>query len=358
MDNSLEKDNTMKGLRMHNYLVKLLLINCAIILPVLCADCVENASIKKALNIPYKVLADIGPRQQMEDYHAEHHESIHGADYSFFGVYDGHYGDYAAQTAACGDQDQNIPALHEILFSQLKAKYVINEHLFTKVFRTMDSHLYERAYRISLQQPQWLPYNQAAAPYAFGTTALVALIEKTRLLLAWAGDSRAVVVGHDGQILYSTQDHNPERPDEEQRVKNAGGSIKYTGGCKRLDGKLSMTRALGNYPLKTFAREALTAKPEVHELSLKSAAYMILASDGLWHMVSNETAASIVHNELKDQKPGDQLEQVTQKLKERAFWQRKTDNITITVADLRPLCHALQDGPDEQQDLPMHNPLM
>lgn len=343
---------------MHNHLVKLVFINCAIILPLLAAD--DNLNIKAPIpSIAYRVLTDIGTRPHMEDHHVEYFKSIDGTDYSFFGVYDGHGGEYAAKTAAYGDQEKNIPALHEILFSQLKEKAVINEHLFTKVFQTLDHHLLEHAHQISLKQPKRLPYNSITTSYAFvGTTALVALIAKTRLLLAWAGDSRAVVIGHDGQILYSTQDHKPERFDERERVLKAGGYIKYTPWCNRLDGILSMTRALGNYSLKTKGTEALIATPEVHELPLKNIAYIILASDGLWERASNEWVASIVRIKSKKKKYSNPLERIAQTLKNGAFRPGATDNITITIADLRDLSYALQNEDHDQQDLPMRNPLM
>jgi len=42
------------------------------------------------------------------------------------------------------------------------------------------------------------------------------------------GDSRTIVV-REGKVLFSTKDHNPNRPSERQRIEAAGGEVHSRG---------------------------------------------------------------------------------------------------------------------------------
>ena len=68
------------------------------------------------------------------------------------------------------------------------------------------------------------------------------------LHIANLGDSRAVIGLQDGSALRITKDHKAIDPQEQDRVKAAGGMI-YN---NRVNGVLAITRALGDYDLKQF----------------------------------------------------------------------------------------------------------
>jgi len=53
-----------------------------------------------------------------------------------------------------------------------------------------------------------------------GSTAVVALVTRTYVIVANAGDSRCVL-WREGRVLPLSVDHKPDRPDELQRIKDA-----------------------------------------------------------------------------------------------------------------------------------------
>lgn len=61
-----------------------------------------------------------------------------------------------------------------------------------------------------------------------GSTVLVALVRGSRLWLAWAGDSQAVLV-RSGHPMTLMRPHKPDSPDERRRIENAGGCVLFLG---------------------------------------------------------------------------------------------------------------------------------
>lgn len=133
-----------------------------------------------------------------------------------------------------------------------------------------------------------------------GCTANVLLLVGTKLMCANAGDSRAVLCR--GGAAYSlSEDHKPTDPIEKARVDKAGGYV-LNG---RVNGILSLSRALGDFPLKqaNIAPElqAVTALPDVSETQLVlEDEFVVQACDGIWDCVSNAEAVAFVRHELNE----------------------------------------------------------
>jgi protein phosphatase 2C len=83
----------------------------------------------------------------------------------------------------------------------------------------------------------------------------------------------------------------PDRPDELERIQAAGGRVIFWDGA-RVFGVLAMSRAIGDSYLKPY----VISDPEVKVLERKDGEdeFLILASDGLWDVVSNEVACNVV----------------------------------------------------------------
>jgi len=62
-----------------------------------------------------------------------------------------------------------------------------------------------------------------------GTAALVAWVRDTTLLVANAGDSRAVLGRRGGQAVAMSRDHKPEDPSEGQSIRDKGGFVTENG---------------------------------------------------------------------------------------------------------------------------------
>lgn len=82
-----------------------------------------------------------------------------------------------------------------------------------------------------------------------GTTALIAILEGSKLTVANVGDSRGVMCDYKGNAIPLSFDHKPQSAREHKRIQEAGGFIAFKG-VWRVSGILATSRAMGDYPLK------------------------------------------------------------------------------------------------------------
>ncbi|KAL0456655.1 UNVERIFIED_CONTAM: protein phosphatase 2C 37 [Sesamum latifolium] len=132
---------------------------------------------------------------------------------------------------------------------------------------------------------------------AVGSTAVVAVVTPDKIVVSNCGDSRAVLC-RNGVAIPLSVDHKPDRPDELNRIQEAGGRVIFWDGPRVL-GVLAMSRAIGDNYLKPY----VISEPEV-TITERTAEdeCLILASDGLWDVVSNETACGVARMCLQSRK--------------------------------------------------------
>ncbi|KVH97925.1 hypothetical protein Ccrd_023847 [Cynara cardunculus var. scolymus] len=118
----------------------------------------------------------------------------------FFGVYDGHGG------------------------SQVRW-----ENVFTDCFQKVDD---EVGGKISRRTPEII--SEPVAPETVGSTAVVAVICSSHIIVANCGDSRAVLY-RGKEVMILSNDHKPNREDEYARIEAAGGKHRKNG-VKKADG--------------------------------------------------------------------------------------------------------------------------
>ncbi|KAK8656693.1 hypothetical protein V6N13_098634 [Hibiscus sabdariffa] len=137
-----------------------------------------------------------------------------------------------------------------------------------------------------------------------GSTAVVAVVSSTHIIVANCGDSRAVL--HRGKLSVPLSlDHKPDREDEQARIEAAGGKVIQWNG-PRVSGVLAMSRSIGDKYLKPW----IIPDPEVTFVPrAKDDECLILASDGLWDVISNDEACEAARKRiwLWHKKYGDQL---------------------------------------------------
>ncbi|RYE97945.1 MAG: hypothetical protein EOO41_02940, partial [Methanobacteriota archaeon] len=123
-----------------------------------------------------------------------------------------------------------------------------------------------------------------------GTTATAILILGSTLHAMNVGDSRAVLVRADASCLPLTVEHTATNGAEAARCCAQGGWVSDDG---RLMGRLALTRAFGD---ANFREAGLIVTPDVrtHELVPGNDVAVVLASDGLWDVLSNDEVAAIV----------------------------------------------------------------
>ncbi|KAK9123891.1 hypothetical protein Sjap_013493 [Stephania japonica] len=246
----------------------------------------------------YGVTSVCGRRRDMEDAVAIHlafsqRESEDLSSLHFFGVYDGHGCSHVAKS--CRDR------LHQVVKEELENNREDQSAEWTdamkRSFSRMDKEVMARD-DAAVLSGNCRCEHQMPQSDAVGSTAVVAIVSPDKIIVANCGDSRAVLC-RGGKAFPLSIDHKPDRPDELHRIQAAGGRVIYWDGPRVL-GVLAMSRAIGDNYLKPF----VSSEPEVtitDRTDLDEC--LILASDGLWDVVSNDTACGIARMCLRGRGP-------------------------------------------------------
>ncbi|XP_074319359.1 putative protein phosphatase 2C 39 isoform X1 [Silene latifolia] len=153
-----------------------------------------------------------------------------------------------------------------------------------------------------------------------GSTAVTAiLINCEKLVVANLGDSRAVL-SRNGKAKQLSIDHEPES--ERKDIEERGGFVtKFPGDVARVDGQLAVARAFGDKSIKKH----LSSEPDVMVETIDDdAEFIILASDGIWHVMNNQEAVDCV-KEIKDARAA------AAALIEEALKRNSGDDISVIV---------------------------
>lgn len=166
-----------------------------------------------------------------------------------------------------------------------------------------------------------------------GTTAVVALLTSTHLWVANCGDSRAVLC-RDGLAVALSADHKASRTDEVSRVQAAGGYVWWD----RVMGELAVSRAIGDHCLRPY----VIAHPEVTRvLRRPEDQLLILASDGLWDVFSNQDACTVAWEAFHKAMAANAgaakvaVKAAARALAKSAMDKGSRDNITVVIVDVR-----------------------
>ncbi|XP_015607289.1 uncharacterized protein LOC107273519 isoform X1 [Cephus cinctus] len=161
-----------------------------------------------------------------------------------------------------------------------------------------------------------------------GTTALIALLEGNKLIVANVGDSRGVMCDGKGTAIPLSFDHKPQQQREKKRIREAGGHVTFNG-VWRVAGILATSRALGDYPLKD--KKLVIADPDIltFDLDDHNPMFLVLASDGLWDTFSNEEAISFIKERINEPHYG------AKSITLQSYYRGSLDNITVVVINLK-----------------------
>jgi len=132
-------------------------------------------------------------------------------------------------------------------------------------------------------------------PQEGGTTATMLVVHSYGLLVAWVGDSRAILAFEDadGQLQCSalTTDHNTLDEAEKQRLIASGGKTGKDSMSSHVfvgdaEGGLKVTRSLGDSPF--HKDDAVSAAPGLRHVPISpKTRFAVIASDGIWDHLSN-----------------------------------------------------------------------
>ncbi|KAI4316279.1 hypothetical protein L6164_024274 [Bauhinia variegata] len=256
--------------------------------------------------------ADIGYRSSMEDvyvcvddfmqdYGLKNH--VDGPS-AFYGVFDGHGGKHAADFAC-----HHLP------------KYIVDnedfpgdiERIVSSAFLQTDAAFAEAC---SLD-----------TALASGTTALAALVIGRLLVVANAGDCRAVLCRR-GKAIEMSRDHKPMCSKERMRIEASGGYV-YDG---YLNGQLNVARALGDWHMEGMKDRdggPLSAEPELMTRKLTDEdEFLIIGCDGIWDVFRSQNAVDFARRRLQEH---NDPAMCSKDLVDEALKRKSGDNLAVVV---------------------------
>lgn len=256
--------------------------------------------------------ADIGFRSNMEDVYVcvDNFRQGHGLNKhidgpsAFYGVFDGHGGKHAADFAC-----NHLP------------KFILEDKDFpVDIERIVASAFLQTDYAFA----EACSLNTALAS---GTTALATLVIGRLLVVANAGDCRAVLCRR-GKAIDMSRDHKPGCMKEQRRIEASGGSV-YDG---YLNGQLNVARAIGDWHMEGMKGKdggPLSAEPELMTTKLTAEdEFLIIGCDGIWDVFRSQNAVDFARRRLQEH---NDPAVCSKDLVDEALKRKSGDNLAVVV---------------------------
>lgn len=269
---------------------------------------------------------------------------------SFFGVFDGTVGDFASENV----KDLVLPKLAQspswVTLKNTPAGSG-EVHLQEQLLKQTLDELYRSVDDALLQLCSGNKQHYATC------TSVTVLALGDLLAIGHVGDSRIILgkeVVEPGQMPQLvgeqlTMDHKPDMQDERERIEQCGGSVERLPNHQNKPfirgGDFLMRKALGEQPMQLQYSRAFGAKdlkifgltciPDVKVIRMGQEPYrnvrlLILASDGLWDVLSAQQSVTIAFAALKEHKcPAEAVVNHVIKLQQQR--KARSDNVTAVV---------------------------
>ena len=236
---------------------------------------------------------------------------------NLYSVFDGHGGKFVSKFL-----HDNISKF----FTDLKVNYPLNKKYVLDVYSHIQSTLKSKHYAKSVDT---------------GSTCLIVveyIMDGNKYLnVCNTGDSRAVI-SRGNFAVPLTLDHKPTWPEEKYRIEKKGGVIEYDSrnvrdelkDAPRISG-LSVSRAFGDISAEPYVINT----PDIYRYKLnKNDRFMVLACDGLWDVLSNDSVVNYVLEHcycMETNKRKNKQINIAKKLTDYAIEKKSEDNITVIV---------------------------
>lgn len=279
--------------------------------------------------------ADKGTRPMMEDMSIIRDDI--GVSYkinvSLYAVYDGHGG------TDC------VAHIHTYLISNLR-NIILKGQPFdeqTNFYRYIHDTLIKAVEETDNQF--FREYNQYSL--STGSTAVMVIIAGDRIICANVGDARAVL-SRNGEAINLSKDHKPDNPDEEQRIKNAGGFVSM----KKVCGTLATSRSFGDFNFKKASnsdyfkpsakgdgKDIVSVVPEVREIQINylEDEFIVVACDGLFDVFTSQQCVDYIRdklgeNQIMEQDPQKVAKELVFEAINTATTRKKhSDNVSVII---------------------------
>ncbi|KAF7968229.1 hypothetical protein HWV62_31611 [Athelia sp. TMB] len=167
--------------------------------------------------------------------------------------------------------------------------------------------------------------------------------QKLALTVAHCGDTRVLLCSTEGKVCPMTENHHADARVESARLRRMMGTalIADSFGETRWMGALANTRGLGDLHYKKFG---VTPEPEVRTklLTNQDWAYIVLVSDGVSSVVSDDEVVDLARNAKDPKEAADRILAYAEEM-------GSEDNATAIVVPLAGWGKI--EGPDKTKDL-------
>ena len=261
------------------------------------------------------IVSSQGRRKTMEDFYLiEVYKSI-----IIYGIFDGHSGDFISSKLPILIKDSLIKKLEIIKNDKNKIISTINDF-----FIDIDKIFYN----------EW-KLNKFLDD---GSTANIIICIDKDIYFVNLGDSRSLFFNND-KIIFSTQDHKPDNPNEQFRILKSGNTVIKRGEYYRINGSLAVSRSFGDFVYKTTNNKydginsSVSIIPNITVINIPKSKrnkprYIIIASDGLWDVFSNIEIKNYINKSLKK---GETTKSILTNLIKMAWSRNSHDNISIIL---------------------------
>ncbi|XWS14129.1 hypothetical protein CRYUN_Cryun36dG0096800 [Craigia yunnanensis] len=240
-------------------------------------------------------------------------------DMVFCGIFDGHgpWGHIVAKRVR-----ESVPPSLLCNWQKSIALASLGQELDTELNRNIHQFdIWKQSYlKTYADIDQELMQHPGIDSFRSGTTALTIIKQGEHLVIANIGDSRAVLAttSDDGNLvpIQLTVDFKPNIPEEAERITQSKGRVfclRDEPGVYRVwmphgdTPGLALSRAFGDYCVKEFG---LISVPDVTQRNITSIdQFVILATDGVWDVISNQEAVEIVSSTEDREKSAKRLVQ-------------------------------------------------
>lgn len=282
------------------------------------------------------------------------------SDMIFCGIFDGHgpWGHYVAKSVR-----QKMPSSLLCNWQETVAQASLDPDLdleSEKKHHRFD--IWKHSYlKTCVAVDRELGNNRKIDSFYSGTTALTVVRQGEHLVIANVGDSRAVLAtaSDDGTLVavQLTVDFKPNLPQEAERITQCNGRVfclHDEPGVHRVwlpddeSPGLAMSRAFGDYCIKGFG---LISLPEVTQRNITGKdQFIVLASDGVWDVISNQEAVEIVSSAPERGQSAKLLVECAMRA-----WKRKRRGIAMD--DISAICLFFHSSPSPHQIHPIKSPI-
>ncbi len=218
------------------------------------------------------------------------HLSADGSELDYFGVFDGHgpNGEHVARYCAnhLGDVvEGQMAQLGEFSASIETGCMLLDEQL------RIDPKL-----------------KDVSGKVLGGTTCNIVWVSKKQIYSCNVGDSRFILC-YNGKPVAISEDHKPYLITEKQRIYRAGGHI-YD---MRVNGILGVSRTFGDFAFKNqrslpVQQQLVSCLPDIRTVDKdKNIQFLVIASDGIWDMLTNDEVVEIIVRLMEQQVPLPQI---------------------------------------------------